>query len=158
MSPQMFLSTMYRKQLWVTYYKCIPKWFVANCSSMPSWESMKGVAITPALLLPEKKKKKMNHFQFTNSKLWQQTLLPLHCSGQHVVYLPLFCFLWPQIIINADLWTGAEKEVHGILTSKNWTAERITARSAKLLKLLQLGDIQAHLSYWNYASLRGLDT
>ena len=29
----------------------IPKWFVANCSSMLSLESMKGHAMTPALFL-----------------------------------------------------------------------------------------------------------
>lgn len=29
----------------------LPTWLVANCSSIPSCESMKGVAITPALLL-----------------------------------------------------------------------------------------------------------
>lgn len=38
--------------------KCnIPKWFVANCSSMLSLESMNGVAITPALLLKTEKTK-----------------------------------------------------------------------------------------------------
>lgn len=30
----------------------LPKWFVANCISIPSCESEKGGAITPALLLP----------------------------------------------------------------------------------------------------------
>lgn len=30
----------------------LPKWFVANCISIPSCESVKGGAITPALLLP----------------------------------------------------------------------------------------------------------
>lgn len=38
--------------------KCnIPKWFVANCSSMLSLESMNVVAITPALLLKTEKTK-----------------------------------------------------------------------------------------------------
>ena len=32
----------------------IPIWLVANCSSMLSWESLNGVAITPALLLSNK--------------------------------------------------------------------------------------------------------
>ena len=32
----------------------IPKWLVANCSSILSWESLNGVAITPALLLTNK--------------------------------------------------------------------------------------------------------
>lgn len=30
----------------------LPKWFAANCISIPSCESEKGGAITPALLLP----------------------------------------------------------------------------------------------------------
>jgi len=34
--------------------ECIPTWLVANCISIPSFESSKGVAITPALLLPAK--------------------------------------------------------------------------------------------------------
>lgn len=43
--------------------KCnIPKWFVANCSSMLSLESMKGVAMIPALLL-EIKMQKNHHVQ-----------------------------------------------------------------------------------------------
>lgn len=32
-----------------------PKWLVANWSSMLSWESLNGLAITPALLLPTRK-------------------------------------------------------------------------------------------------------
>lgn len=36
--------------------KFIPKWFVANCSSMLSFESVNGVAIIPALLLSTQKK------------------------------------------------------------------------------------------------------
>lgn len=33
----------------------IPTWLVANCISMLSWESMKGAAIMPALLLNQEK-------------------------------------------------------------------------------------------------------
>lgn len=39
------------------FYANIPMWLVANCSSMLSFESMKGVAIIPALLLKTKKDK-----------------------------------------------------------------------------------------------------
>ncbi len=35
----------------------IPKWLVANCSSILSWESLNGVAITPALLLTNKQQR-----------------------------------------------------------------------------------------------------
>lgn len=34
----------------------LPTWFVANCSSMLSSESMKGVAIIPALFLAKSEK------------------------------------------------------------------------------------------------------
>ena len=40
----------------VPYPYTLPIWFVANCSSMLSFDKMNGVAMTPALLLAEKEK------------------------------------------------------------------------------------------------------
>lgn len=51
----------------------VPKWFVANCSSMLSFESPKGAAIIPALLLPPKKRKEM---------LQLESYIPSHVNPQ----------------------------------------------------------------------------
>jgi hypothetical protein len=53
-SKNAYIHNTLTKQSSVWIMECIPTWLVANCISIPSFESSKGVAITPALLLPAK--------------------------------------------------------------------------------------------------------
>lgn len=53
----MFLQFLVTNNTEMKVVKLIPTWFVANCSSIPSFESKNGVAITPALLLPTVKER-----------------------------------------------------------------------------------------------------
>jgi len=45
------LKKFYTVMKYQTFVSYIPKWFVANCSSMLSLDSEKGVAVIPALFL-----------------------------------------------------------------------------------------------------------
>ena len=65
-----WMPSLIFQPLYVSYHETLQKsmslpiWFVANCNSMPSSESKKGVAIIPALLLIGKNAYLNNNSQF----------------------------------------------------------------------------------------------
>lgn len=63
----------------------IPKWFVANCSSMLSLESMKGHAMTPALFLPITNKQIRKHYYHWFSINDQDQNIDIHGETKQVI-------------------------------------------------------------------------
>lgn len=68
----------------------IPTWLVANCISMPSFERMKGVAITPALLLPEK--------ESCNQGMWWSIIVRVSKRANQQAWKLLDFNTWDQLL------------------------------------------------------------
>ena len=109
------ITTTVRKLQWN-----IPKWLVANCSSMLSWESRNGVAITPALLLPNKKRQCHSWiFKRKRSRSYVCASVREKACGREAEQFHKLVFLCTLKVLSINKTTNTHGEREGEMNIKN---------------------------------------